>query len=97
MPKTAKKKEYSNSTPMLVRLTLDKIADADVIEIMNTVPFGSKGKMIVQAIRVACRIVGDEVQVMPSSIPQMDKLPVQATPAQEIQAKKPVVVEVDSF
>lgn len=92
--------KFSASHIEMVRLTLDKVADADVIAILNAMPSGSKARTVAQALRVACRVVGGKTEIVqPTSATYVRDVAPAAkaidTPAEsKIVVRKPVALDV---
>ena len=83
---------FTESHIEMIRLTLDKVADADVIAILRSMPAGSKARTVAQALRVACRVVGGRTEIIQQSggVMVQDVAPV-VNPIEPPVTPKPVI------
>lgn len=89
---------FTESHIEMIRLTLDKVADADVIAILRSMPVGSKARTVAQALRLACRVVGGKTEIIqPGGASAVrDILPAAKTvePVIEAKGRKPVALDI---
>jgi hypothetical protein len=90
-------RKFSNTHVDVIRLTLDEVADADVIKVLQSVPFGSKSRMVKQAIRLSCRVVGDVVVVGSEDKKEVEVVPPGPAKQTPMPAAAPIAIEVDTF